>query len=111
MTGYVLGRNAEQGLDDLWDYIAADSIDAADRLAESLFDAFENLARNPGLGDRREDLTPYPVLFWFWPVEDYLVIYRAGGDPTQIVAIVHGKRDVPAFLRPRVPSEHSERQR
>ena len=100
MSGYILGREAEQDMDDLWGYIAADSVDAADRLTGRLFEAFEALARNPGLGHTREDLTQLPVLFW--PVGNYLVIYRAASSPIEIVAIVHGKRDVPAFLRRRV---------
>ncbi len=99
MSGYVLGRDAEQDLNDTWDYIAEDSVEAADRLIARLFDAFEALARNPGMGHQREDLTNFPVLFW--PVGNYLVIYRAEKSPIQIVAIVHGKRDIPTFLRGR----------
>jgi plasmid stabilization system protein ParE len=53
MSGYVLGRDAEQDLDDLLGYIAADSVDAADRLTARLFEAFEALARNPGMGHKR----------------------------------------------------------
>jgi antitoxin ParD1/3/4 len=96
MSGYVLGRDAEHDLDDLWGYIAADSVDAADRLTATLFDAFEALARNPGMSHKRKDLTQFPVLFW--PVGNYLVIYRAESSPIEIVAIVHGKRDIPGFL-------------
>ncbi len=99
MSGYVLGREAEQDLNETWDYIAEDSVDAANRLIARLFDAFEALARNPGMGHKREDLTNFPVLFW--PVGDYLVIYRAEKNPMQIVAVVHGKRDIPTFLRRR----------
>lgn len=32
MSGYTLGRDAEQDLNELWDYIAADNVEAADRL-------------------------------------------------------------------------------
>lgn len=99
MSGYVLGRDAEQDLNDIWNYIAEDSVDAADRLIAALFDAFEALARNPSMGHKREDITTFPVLFW--PVGNYLVIYRAEKSPIQIVAIVHGKRDIPTFLRRR----------
>ncbi len=99
MSDYVLGLDAEQDLDNLWGYIAADSLEAAERMTARLFDAFEALARNPGMGHKREDLTPLPVLFW--PVGNYLVIYRAASRPIEIVAIVHGKRDIPAFLRRR----------
>lgn len=69
MSGYVLGRDAEQDLNDLWDYIAEDSVEAADRLIAALFDAFEALARNSGIGHKRQDLTSSPVLFW--PVGNY----------------------------------------
>jgi antitoxin ParD1/3/4/toxin ParE1/3/4 len=99
MNGYVLGRGASQDLDDLWDYVAEESVEAADRLIAGLFEAFEALARNPGMGHTRKDLTEFPVLFW--PVGNYLVIYRAKKPSIQIVAVVHGKRDIPAFLRRR----------
>ena len=99
MNGYVLGRDAEQDLDDLWNYIAEDSVDSADRLIARLFDAFEKLARIPRMGHKRDDLTKFPVLFW--AVGKYLVIYRADQIPIQIVAVVHGSRDIPTFLRQR----------
>jgi plasmid stabilization system protein ParE len=79
--------------------VAAGSREAADRLISRLFEAFEALARNPGMGHKREDLTKLPVLFW--PVGNYLVVYRPKETLVQIVAVVHGKRDIPAFLRQR----------
>ena len=79
MSGYVLGREADRDLDELWDYIAADNVEAADRLIAKLLDAFEKLAAHPGMGHRREDLTQYPVLFW--PVGNYLIIYRPERTP------------------------------
>jgi plasmid stabilization system protein ParE len=99
VSGYVLSADAELDLDKIWDYIAADNLDAADRWIGKLFDAFEALAQTPGIGHRREDLTPYPVLFW--PVGTYLVIYRAGSQPVEVVAVTQGSRDIPAFLRGR----------
>lgn len=97
MSGYVLSREADRDLDELWDYIAEDSVDAAEHLIANLFDAFESLARNPGIGHTRKDLTRHAVLFW--PVGNYLVIYRAERSPIQIVAVIHGARDIPMFLR------------
>lgn len=47
MSGYVLSAAAALDLDGIWDYIAADSIDAADRWIGRLFDAFEALGRSP----------------------------------------------------------------
>jgi plasmid stabilization system protein ParE len=99
VSGYVLSRDAERDLDQIWEYIAADSVDAADGLIEKLFAAFENLARNPGLGHTRKDLTRHIVLFW--PVGRYLVIYRSTNRRLEIVGIAHGSRDIPAFLESR----------
>lgn len=100
MTGYILGADAELDLDEIWEYIAADNLDAADRWIGKLYDAFEALAQMPGMGHRREDLTSYPVLFW--PVGAYLIIYRAERRPIEIIAVTQGSRDIPAFLRRRV---------
>jgi plasmid stabilization system protein ParE len=52
------------------------------------------------MGHAREDLTPFPVRFW--PVDAYLIIYRAERDPIEIVAVGQGSRDIPAFLRRRL---------
>ena len=100
MSGYVLSADAALDLEDIWEYIAADNVDAADRWTGKLFDAFEALGRTPGMGHKREDLTAYPVLFW--PVGAYLVIYRAERLPVEIVAVTRGSRDIPVFLRQRM---------
>ena len=100
MSGYILGRDAVLDLEGIWDYIAKDSVDAADSWIDRLCDVFENLGRNPGIGHRREDLTPLPVLFW--PVGDYVIIYRAERNPVEIVAVTQGSRDIPVFLDLRI---------
>jgi plasmid stabilization system protein ParE len=100
VSGYILSVNADFDLDEIWEYIAADDIDAADRWIEKLFDAFDALGQTPGMGHRREDLTFHSVLFW--PVGAYLVIYRAERRPIEIVAVMQGSRDIPAFLSRRI---------
>lgn len=99
MTRYVLSKDAYLDLDGIWDYIAEDSIEAADRWIGELFNAFDVIGKNPGIGHKREDLTTYPVLFW--PVGTYLVIYRATSRPAEIIAVTQGARDMPAFLHRR----------
>jgi plasmid stabilization system protein ParE len=100
VTGFVLGVDADLDLDGIWEYIAADNVDAADRWVGKRFDACEALARTPGMRHKREDLTDYPVLFW--PVGSYLIVYRAERQPIEIVAVTQGSRDIPAFLRRRL---------
>jgi plasmid stabilization system protein ParE len=100
VSGYILSVDADLDLDEIWEYIAADNLEAADHWIEKLFDTFEALGQTAGMGHRREDLTLYPVLFW--PVGAYLVIYRAECHPVEIVAVTQGSRDIPAFLRRRI---------
>jgi plasmid stabilization system protein ParE len=99
VTQYILSEDAALDLDGIWEFIAEDSIDAADRWIGKLFDAFDAIGDAPGIGHRREDLTAYPVLFW--PLGAYLIIYRATSRPVEIVAVTQGARDIPAFLQRR----------
>jgi antitoxin ParD1/3/4/toxin ParE1/3/4 len=99
MREYVLSAETELDLDAVWEYIEEDNVDAADHWIGKLFDAFEALAQSPGMGHQREDLTSFPVLFF--PVGAYLIIYRAQNVRIEIVAVTHGARDVPSFLRQR----------
>ena len=99
MNKYVLNVDAEQDLNEIWEYIADDSIDAADHWIDKLFDAFRSLAQSPGMGHKREDLTASPVLFW--PVGAYLVLYRVQTEWIEIVAVTQGARDIPSFLSQR----------
>lgn len=86
-------------LTEIWEYIADDNLDAADRWITHLREAFESLARAPGIGHKREDLTAFPVLFW--PVGAYLVIYRLWRKRVEIVAVTQGARDIPSLLHRR----------
>ena len=99
MKEYVLSTGAELDLDEIWEYIAQDNINAADGWIGKLFEAFDALARNPGMGHKRDDLTNYPVLFW--PVGAYLILYRFQNEFIEIVAVTQGARDIPSFMRQR----------
>jgi toxin ParE1/3/4 len=61
VTPYILSEDADRDLDDIWDYIAEDNVDAADQWIGRLFDAFDAIGNTPGMGHKREDLTAYPV--------------------------------------------------
>jgi|SRR5579863_716553 len=93
---YALSSYALNDLFEIWDYIRADNREAADRVEAELLEKCESLARMPGQGHRRPDYTRAPVLFF--PVYSYLIAYRPGTDPLQILAIIHGARDVKKAL-------------
>jgi plasmid stabilization system protein ParE len=73
MSKHVLSTDAKLDLGEIWEYISRDSIDAADRWTDRLYEAFESLARTPRMGHARHDLIAGGILFW--PVGYYLILY------------------------------------
>ncbi len=88
--------DARNDLHSIWEYIAQDDISAADRVIVKIEEAANLLARRPGLGHERKDLTDLPVRFW--PVYSYLIIYRPETKPLQIVRVVSAFRDLVTLL-------------
>ena len=99
MLAYVISPDALQDLQDIWDFIASDNVSAANELQDEFFDAFEKLAQRPQMGHTRPDLTNRDLRFW--PVGSYLIVYRKAPSRLQVVAILHGARDIPAIIRER----------
>ena len=99
MTSFRLSPEAAQDLIEIYEYIAQDSADAAERVRVEILEAIRGLAEMPGKGHRRDDLTNRPVLFW--PVRSYQIIYRKESHPLQIVAVLHGKRNLRRILKVR----------
>jgi plasmid stabilization system protein ParE len=54
------------------------------------------------MGTRRRDLTPLAVRFWTLPkFSNYVIVYRPETAPLQVVAVLHGKRDLKKVLEGR----------
>jgi toxin ParE1/3/4 len=56
MRPFVLTPRAEQDVNDIWDYIAGDIIEAADRVLDAFETSMLKLAKNPGIGHWRDEL-------------------------------------------------------
>jgi len=98
---YVLAPEAALDLIQIWRYIKKQSsVEIADRIEAGIRDKIVFLAANPGAGHWRKNLTEEPVKFF--PVYSYLIVYRAGTTPLQVVSILHGRRDVEQLLRDRL---------
>lgn len=98
---YVLAPQAADDLFEIWRYIKeqSDSI-VADRVESAIREKFVFLARTPGAGHSRKDLTQEAVKFY--PVYSYLIVYRPETKPLQIVSILHGRRAVRGILGARL---------
>lgn len=96
MSEFVLTPAAEGDLVKIIAYLEGENPDAVLTVVDALDEAMQRLADNPGIGHARSDLTGEAVRFW--PVFKYLVIYRPGTQPLQIVRVLLGRRDVKHIL-------------
>ena len=103
MKRFILTPRAKQDVNDIWDYIANDNIEAADRVLDALVNAMIKLAKNPGMGHRRDELTDTRHRFLL--VYSYLIVYRHETKPLQIIRVLHAARDVQSILG-LAPGEH-----
>ena len=92
MSRYRLSKQSRSDLDDIWLYIASDSVTAADRLIDEFAGKFQMLAKQPGMGRTREELAESLRSF---PVGNYVIFYRPTQDGIEIVRILSGFRDIP----------------
>jgi plasmid stabilization system protein ParE len=78
-------------------YIAARNPAAARNAKAAMLDACQKLGEQPYMGQRREDLTTQPVLFW--PVyRRYMIVYDATKRPVPIVMVYDAARDPASVL-------------
>jgi antitoxin ParD1/3/4 len=102
MSGFVLHPQAYEDLDELWEYLATDSLDAADRLREEIYETIQSLVPFPHVGHSRPDLTSRPLRFQ--TVREYVIVYAPDEKPLAVIAVLHGRRNprvLAAILRKR----------
>ena len=88
---------AETDILEIWDYIADDSLAAADRWVDHLDEQFRVLATQPMMGRARDELAPRVRSF---PFGRYVVFYVPLDDGIDVVRVLHGARDIDAVLDP-----------
>jgi len=97
MGRYFITPAADVDLEEIWQFVSRTASDArADALEEELHGAMCKLADSPGMGHVRDDLADESLRIW--NVHQFLIVYRAGELPIQIVRVLHGARDVQAIL-------------
>jgi plasmid stabilization system protein ParE len=99
MSNYVLTPLAQADIFDIWTYVAENSEAVADRVEQAIYDACAFLAQGPSRGHTRPDLTTRSLRFWTLSrYPNYTVVYRPETTPLQIVAVLHGKRNIRRIL-------------
>ena len=106
----LLHETARLDINDIADYIARDSLAAADRFVDAVGDAFERLAEMPGMGVRREFNNPRLAGMRMWPVTGFskhLIFYRATETRLEVIRVLHGSRDLETLFASFEPEESS----
>lgn len=95
MSQVRLSRRANADLDAIADYIGHQNPAAAVSELGRLLEKFWLLADHPLLGERREELRPGLRSF---PCGNYVIFYRPRTDGIEVLAVVHGARDIGAVF-------------
>ena len=90
MNGYGFHPDAVKHLEEIWEFIAQDSLDAADQVLDDIQEAIQMLVRIPRQGHQRTELTSHPLRFW--RVHSYLIAY-VPEEPLLVIAVLHGRRN------------------
>jgi plasmid stabilization system protein ParE len=93
---FVVTPEAQSDLREILLEIADDSPETAERLRREFYDAFQSLAESPGIGHYHEELLPRE--YRFWNFYSYVVCYAWERQPVQIIAVVHGARNLAVFF-------------
>jgi toxin ParE1/3/4 len=98
---YHVRPAADTDLDDQAAYLAREaSLDIALRFYDAAA-TFEQIARMPGIGERRPTANPRLEGLRVWRIqgfEKHLIFYRPIADGIEIVRVLHGARDLDRLL-------------
>jgi antitoxin ParD1/3/4/toxin ParE1/3/4 len=102
MKQFELTPEAQRDLEQIAGYIASEaSAQMAAKVIANIRREIRKLAAMPGMGHFREDLLNRH--YKFWSVYSYVIAYRWDVKPIQVLAVVHGARDLEAVFRRRTP--------
>jgi plasmid stabilization system protein ParE len=97
MKRFVLTSPAERDIDQIKAFLKQEAgATIARRVLRDIRGAMEFLAKEPGVGHAREDLTSRPVKFW--TVYSYQIVYDPETKPVRIIRVLHGMRDISEIL-------------
>ena len=91
MARVVRSPRAVIDMADIVEYIAVHNVTAARRLLDRFDDLFSQLAQNPEMGQRREELAPSARTML---IGNYVVVFRPISDGVEVIRVVHGARDM-----------------
>jgi len=96
MPAIFIRPQALADLAEIWSYIAADNVSAADAIVDLIGDKVQALSRQPGMGRARPELADELRSL---PAGRYVIFYLPLSNGVDIVRILHGARDIEAIFQ------------
>jgi len=106
MSSFRLSAEAQIDYFDAFDFIAGYSPRAVFKWEARMLETFRHLAIWPQTGMIRPEFGPPNIRFWV--VDEYLVLYNSASNPVEIIAILHGARDLSELIAARLLEEDLE---
>lgn len=95
MTRVTRRPLAADDIAEVWDCIAEDNLNAADRWIDRLDEQFGFLATQPLMGRARPELGPE---LRSYPFGRYMIFYAPLADGIDVIRVLHGARDIDAVF-------------
>ncbi len=92
MLDIFLTAEAKYDLHDIHNYIARNNLNAAIKIIEDIYKAFDQIALYPFSGNMRLDLTIKNLRFKY--VRSYVIIYDPHTDPVKIIRVLNSHRNI-----------------
>lgn len=102
----LITPKASQDLNNLFNYIAQNNLDAANRFFDAARQTIASLAKTPAIGSLYLSNNPRLPGLRRWGVrsyEKYLIFYMASEDLLTVVRIIYGSRDIPSIFELQEP--------
>jgi plasmid stabilization system protein ParE len=93
----IISEFAENDLRDIYNYIKADNLAAAVKMADVFEESFDKLAAMPRMGVKKTDLTSRDVLFYIIK-KRYFIVYTTQNDTLQILRVLATHQDIGSLL-------------
>ncbi len=95
MANVSRSSRAQLDLFEIWEFIAEDSVTAADRFLDKIGEKCTFLASFPEAGESRPEFGNEVRVF---PVGNYVIFYRPTENGIEVARVLHGGRDFDALF-------------
>ena len=90
MSSYTISDSARRDVGEIWEYIASDNADAADRMVDRFYERIELVADSPYLG---AVFPTFGETIRHTTVGKYVIFYEARHTEIHVLRVLHGARD------------------